>query len=94
MKYIFVLGLLLMSGLPAQAATVCNYTETPCDEQGNHYYCSMGRGWAGDRHFCSANDVSTPRPRQFIKARDYLRDCIKECVDAGGAASTCHHQCW
>lgn len=94
MKYILVFGLLLMSALSTHAATACSYTEIPCDEQGNHYFCSAGNGWAGDRQFCSATDVSSPRRKPFIKAQDYLRECIEQCVDAGGAPSTCHHQCW
>ncbi|WP_374035024.1 hypothetical protein ACES2I_04175 [Bdellovibrio bacteriovorus] len=94
MKYLVVFGLLMMSTLPAQAGKHCYYTETACDDFGNHYMCSAGNGWAGDRQFCSPEDVSSKNVTRSLKARDYLKECIEECVSAGGAPSTCHHRCW
>ncbi len=95
MKYVLVFGLLLMSALPAQAAKyVCSYTEGACDEHGNHYICSTGDGWAGDYIFCSPEDVSLKYIPRSLKVRDFIKECIEECVSAGGAPSTCHHRCW
>lgn len=92
MKYLILVLFVMMTGMQAQALVSCHYSDVACDDQGNHFQCYQ-YGWSGDRQFCSAGDVGRKPAMQLFQGWD-LNECIKECVEAGGAPSTCHHQCW
>ncbi len=63
MKKLLLLGMLTFATVTNAAGIKCIYVEDPCDEQGNHYQCSMF-GWA-HREFCSEYDQSR-RPTRFF----------------------------
>lgn len=64
-RLLILLSLFSYSITSQAAITRCEYTETPCDQYGNHFDCRMS-GWVGPQNprFCSPDDSKSALPNE------------------------------
>jgi hypothetical protein len=104
---IFSLALLFHSVTSHAAYVSCRYDATPCDAQGNHYFCEY-YGWAYG-NFCSPTDKShgpLPRPVPTPAANpedasaigpetesNEANSCFSSCYERTPSYEMCHFYC-